>query len=38
VVLREDAGTWVWVLAQSEEALNGVRALMPGDWLMKSLG
>ena len=34
VVLREDAGTWVWVLAQSEETLNGVRALMPGDWLM----
>ena len=34
VVLREDAGTWVWVLAQSEETLNGVRAVMPGDWLM----
>jgi hypothetical protein len=34
VVLREDAGTWVWVLAQSEEALNAVRSLMPGHWLM----
>jgi hypothetical protein len=38
VVLREDAATWVWVLAQSEETLNGVRALIPGDWLMKSPG
>jgi hypothetical protein len=32
VVLREDAGTWVWALAQSEQALNAVRELMPGDW------
>jgi hypothetical protein len=36
VVLREDAGTWVWVLARSELALNAVHALMPGDWQMQS--
>jgi hypothetical protein len=35
VVLREDASTWVWVLTQSERALNAVRALMPGDWQMQ---
>ena len=38
VVLREDAGTWVWVLAQSEQAVDDVRTLLPGDWLMRPDG
>lgn len=34
VVLRTDAGEWVWVRAESPEALAAVRQGLPGDWLM----
>jgi hypothetical protein len=35
-VLRVDAGEWVWIRAESAEALAAVRQALPGDWLMVS--
>jgi hypothetical protein len=34
VVLREDAGVWLWVRAESAAALAAVRRILPGEWLM----
>jgi hypothetical protein len=34
VLLREDAGEWLWVLGRSAAAVDGVRAALPGDWEM----
>jgi hypothetical protein len=34
VLLREDAGTWLWVLARSTASLARVRDALPGEWLM----
>lgn len=36
-VLRNDADTWLWVRASSEQALAAVRDAMPGDWLMRPM-
>lgn len=33
-ILRADAGTWLWVRARTGTALDAVRAVLPGDWLM----
>lgn len=33
-VLREDAGTWLWVRAASADGLAAVRRALPGMWLM----
>jgi hypothetical protein len=33
-VLREDAGTWLWVGARSANAVAEVRQALPGEWLM----
>ncbi|BCJ41762.1 hypothetical protein GCM10010168_74500 [Actinoplanes ianthinogenes] len=32
VVLREDAGTWVWARSDSEDAIAELRRSLPGDW------
>jgi len=32
-ILRVDAGEWLWVRAVSTEALDEVRAALPGDWI-----
>ncbi|WP_262403276.1 hypothetical protein [Actinomadura sp. CNU-125] len=32
VLLRSDAGEWLWVLGRTEAAVNGVRAALPGEW------
>lgn len=34
-VLRDDGDTWAWVRAESARALQTVRELLPGDWLMQ---
>ncbi|MEV0038829.1 hypothetical protein [Streptomyces sp. NPDC050804] len=34
VLLREDAGQWLWVLARTGSALARVRNELPGDWLL----
>ncbi|MFD0521093.1 SMI1/KNR4 family protein [Paractinoplanes durhamensis] len=31
-VLREDAGTWLWVRAPSADAITAVQRALPGDW------
>ncbi|SNY12476.1 hypothetical protein [Paractinoplanes atraurantiacus] len=35
VILRVDAGTWLWCRAQSAEAIVAVREVLPGEWLME---
>ncbi|MFC5004717.1 hypothetical protein ACFPIJ_43690 [Dactylosporangium cerinum] len=32
-ILREDAGTWLWVRATSADAIAAVRQVVPGEWL-----
>jgi hypothetical protein len=34
VLLRDDAGIWLWVRARTTLALDAVRARLPGEWLM----
>ncbi|MEV0430604.1 hypothetical protein [Micromonospora sp. NPDC050495] len=34
VVLREDAGTWLWVRAATADGLAAVRRALPGEWSM----
>jgi len=34
VLLRDDGGLWLWVHARTMEALDRVRALLPGDWIL----
>jgi hypothetical protein len=33
-VLRSDGNTWLWVAANSADALAAVRNALPGDWLV----
>ena len=33
-ILRADSGTWLWVRAQSADAIDSVRRALPGEWLM----
>jgi hypothetical protein len=34
VLLRDEAGIWLWVRARTTLALEAVRAALPGEWLM----
>jgi hypothetical protein len=34
VLLRDFAGTWLWVRARTTAALDAVRVALPGEWLM----
>jgi hypothetical protein len=34
VIVRDDQRTWIWVRARNAEALDRVRAELPGDWEM----
>jgi hypothetical protein len=34
VLLRDDAGIWLWVRARTTLALDAVRTALPGEWLM----
>lgn len=34
VLLRDDAGSWLWVRGRTTAALATVRAALPGDWVM----
>lgn len=33
-ILREDAGTWLWVRAASADGIDAVRRALPGGWLV----
>ena len=34
VLLRDDGGLWLWVYGRTPDAVQAVRAHLPGDWLM----
>jgi hypothetical protein len=34
VLLRDDGGTWLWVLGRTPAAVQSVRDLLPGEWMV----